>query len=522
MLCSIDRKRIFEITPFAHCLALGLVLTLNACASIDFTAPKSQSHALTDTDTTQLGESLAYSHGYPEGHSGFHLLSDAIDALAVRLLVADAAQRSLDVQYYLINNDIIGRVFLAYLLKAADRGVRIRLLIDDISTRNMEELLAGLASHPNLELRLFNPFANRRFRGADAWDFARLNRRMHNKSLTADNQVTIVGGRNIAREYFAANMEYNFGDLDTLAIGPVVQDTSAMFDAFWAHERAVPYEQLSEQQPDQGERLAAAVAKLEDAVERVNNSVYGKALSSAYSEYLATSASRFEVAPYRLVFDSPDKVFGKVSGNEAIVTPLGEAARSAKQELLVISPYFVPRAAGIKSLQGMADTGVQIDVVTNGLAASDHIWVYGGYAPARKPLLRHGVRLFEMRGDQGFSGTVEAGTEKAKSSLHTKAFVVDKRYVFMGSFNWDPRSSGINTELGILMDAPKIAGEITGLVETTSAERGYQPFLNERGDINWRSMEGGEWRIYDKEPESSWGRRAAAKLTRLLPIRSQL
>jgi len=173
------------------------------------------------------------------------VVSDSIDALAIRLLLAERAERSIDAQYYLIDNDIVGKVFFASLLRAADRGVRVRLLVDDINTVGMEHKLAGLADHRNIQLRLFNPFANRTFRALDAWDFGRINRRMHNKSFTVDNHITVIGGRNIATEYFAANTEYNFGDIDTLAMGPVVVDTSRMFDSYWNHRNAIPYQQLS-------------------------------------------------------------------------------------------------------------------------------------------------------------------------------------------------------------------------------------------------------------------------------------
>ncbi len=499
-----------------------LLLVAGGCATVDFEAPKTESYAVTDTDDTRLGRAITRDHDYPDNYAGFYLLSDAIDALAARLLIADRADKSIDVQYYLVKDDIIGRVFFASLLQAAERGVRVRLLIDDVGTGGMDDILAAVADHPNLELRLFNPFANRNARAADAWDFQRLNRRMHNRSFTVDNKITIIGGRNIATEYFAANRIYNFGDLDTLAIGPIVQDTSDMFDSFWNHPRSVPFEQLSGQKDDGGARLEALGEDLRTAIDSLRDTPYADAVEQSFDGFVDSDESIYTWARYLLVFDSPDKALGRVKGEDSIVTPLAKAAKSAEEELLVISPYFVPRSNGIKAISEMAQRGVQIDIVTNGLAANDHLIVYGGYAPSRKPLLKEGVRFFEIRGDLALRGTDAAGTSKARSSLHTKAFVVDRRYFFMGSFNWDPRSAEINTELGVLMDAPEIAGEVARLIYEAAPDRSYQAFLNKDGKLNWRTVENGEEVIYTKEPESSWWRRTSANLTRLLPIRNQL
>ena len=517
--CNRSKSTRHTLTRAVLCLWLVI---LGGCATVDFDAPKSESRAFTDTADTRLGQALATEEEHPDNYSGFYLLSDAIDALAARLLVANLAEKSIDAQYYLVKDDIIGRVFFASLLQAADRGVRVRLLIDDVGTKGMDDLLAAVADHPNLELRLFNPFANRKTRAADAWDVQRLNRRMHNKSFTVDNQITVIGGRNIATEYFAANSVYNFGDLDTLAIGPVVQDTSNMFDAYWNHPRAVPFEQLSGQQDDGGARLETLGTELRTAIDGLRDTRYADAVGQSFERFEDGGESIYTWARYLLVFDSPDKALGKVEGEDSIVTPLAKTAKAAQEELLVISPYFVPRSAGIEAISEMARRGVQIDVVTNGLAANDHLIVYGGYAPSRKPLLKEGVRFFEVRGDLALSGTEAAGTRKARSSLHTKAFVVDRRYFFMGSFNWDPRSMEINTELGILMDAPEIAGEVARLIYEAAPDRSYQAFLNDDGKLNWRTVEDGKEVIYTKEPESGWWRRTAANLTRLLPIRSQL
>lgn len=513
------------MTNFLYRLLLVAVITFSAgCATVDFDAPKPSSRALTDTSDTTLGEFLAKYSDHPANESGFYLISDSIDALAIRLLLTEYAQRSIDAQYYMIDNDIIGKVFFTSLLRAADRGVRVRLLIDDINTSDMEHKLAGLADHPNIELRLFNPFANRSFRMFDAWDFQRVNRRMHNKSFTLDNQVTIIGGRNIAKEYFAANTEYNFGDLDTLAIGPVVSDTSRMFDSYWNHRNAIPYTQLSRQKPDGGARLKAVRDSLQDNTEALRDTPYADAVYDSLEEYMDDASRRFTWAPYELVYDSPDKSISAEEAEDArsIVTPLSRTARSAQESLMIISPYFVPRKSGIEALAQMQDNGVQVEVITNSLASSDHLLVHGGYASCRKPLLEHGVKFFEVRDDVRVSGTRRARTHKTKSSLHTKAFIVDQRYFFMGSFNWDPRSAKINTELGIIIDSPEISTDITRQIYATAPGNTYQVFLNEEGSLRWSAIEDGVEVISDREPDTSFFTRLLANLGSLLPIKSQL
>jgi putative cardiolipin synthase len=397
-------------------------------------------------------------------------------------------------------------------------------LIDDINTGGMEDELAAMDDHPNIELRLFNPFASRNLRFFDIWDFGRVNRRMHNKSFTVDNKVTLIGGRNMATEYFAVNSEYNFGDLDTLAVGPIVEDTSRMFDSFWNHRNAIPYTQLSGQQHDGGIRLAALKESLQDNSEALRGTSYANAVHDSQLDFVSEAGKSFEWAPYKLVYDSPDKSLGQEEADDArsITAPLRDALLQARESLLVISPYFVPRRSGIKGLGELQDSGVQVDILTNSLASSDHLLVHSGYAGSRKPLLRHGVRIYEVRGDVHIDGTNRAGTDSSTSSLHTKAFVVDRRYFFMGSFNWDPRSADINTELGVIIDSPKIASWVVNEVVRAAPTESYQVFLNDDGYLRWREEEDGQVEIWDREPHTSFYTRFKAGFARMLPIKGQL
>jgi putative cardiolipin synthase len=507
-----------------HLLLVALIILGAGCASVDFDAEKSTSTALTDTDDTNLGRYLTRVGSHPPDESGFYLIYDSIDALAIRLLLEKRAERSIDAQYYMVDDDVVGQVFFASLVRAADRGVRVRLLIDDINTSGMEDQLAAMDDHPNIELRLFNPFAYRQWRVLEVWDFSRVNRRMHNKSFTVDNQVTLIGGRNIATEYFARNSEYNFGDLDTLAVGPIVADTSKMFDSYWNHRNAVPYAQLSAQQPDGGERLSVLRDSLQDNTETLRDTPYADAVFESLDEFVEKDHKEFQWAPYQLVYDSPDKSLEGDEGEDAtsILSPLRKSLLSASESLLIISPYFVPTPTAIERLVALQQSGVQVDIVTNSLASSDHLLVHGGYAGSRKPLLKHGVRFFEVRGDVEISGTEDSHRRHAKSSLHTKAFVVDRRYFFMGSFNWDPRSAYINTELGVTIDSPKIASYVADRIYAAAPGTSFEVFLGDDGGLRWRAHEGGKEVIYDVEPDTTWFKRFKAGLAGMLPVRGQL
>ncbi|WP_439101142.1 phospholipase D family protein [Congregibacter sp.] len=495
---------------------------LGACSTVDFEQPKEASYANLDTSDTRLGRALGPLREARHPQSGFAPLLPGVDALSARLLLIGLAEEALDVQYYLVGNDPIGAVFFEALLKAADRGVRVRLLIDDIGTRNIEHQLAPLNSHPNLELRLFNPFANRNARGLDAWDLNRLSRRMHNKTLIADQELLILGGRNMAAEYFAANPAYNFGDVDTAAVGTVARDASAMFDRYWNDRYSTPFDHLAA--PDtESLSLEALRSALKETSQELAGSPYAMLVEDRAVAMSELHADEYFWSPYKLVYDNPQKALSRESlPEEKLSYSLGQVAGNATQELFVLSPYFVPRKAGIEWLSEIAQRGVQIDVLTNGLAANDHIVVHGGYAPARKPLLCKGVRFFELRGDIVMEGTKASEVSEAKSKLHGKAFVVDRRYLFIGSFNWDPRSANLNTEMGVLIDNKEFAGAFADGMYGALDKNAYEVFL-EDGALRWHARKaGGVVEVLNKEPEVSWWTRLLANLSRLLPIRGQL
>ena len=501
------------------------LLLAGGCATIQYDYPRVDSHFLPDTSDTYLGRELSpVVAAQSEGLSGFYPMIDGVDALAARLLLAADAERSIDAQYYLIKDDIVGRAFILALLQAADRGVRVRLLVDDMFTSGYDTGLAALDSHPNFEIRIYNPF-HRGVGGkvkSAVTGFGRINRRMHNKSFTVDNQITIIGGRNIASEYFGADEGAKFGDLDVVGIGPVVQDVSNMFDTYWNHETALPVLAFVKQLEDPSAALNELRSRLAKSRAEVVDSKYAGAVIARVQKYIETHQNRFQWSSYQLVVDSPDKGIKKKAGEaDSITTPLIESIASAERAVLLVSPYFVPQKSAIERLIEIQKSGVNVTVITNSLAANNQFTVHGGYAPARKPLLAAGIKIYEVRPDADVAGTEFVNASGAKATLHTKSFVVDKKEIFIGSFNFDPRSAWLNTELGVIVHDPKLASAQLTHVDNALRSQTFEVFLNDNGKLRWRGYKDGEEIIYDKEPETTWGQRFAAGLARLVP-KSQL
>jgi putative cardiolipin synthase len=507
-------------------VAVLAVVGLTGCSTVDFDFPKSESYAFTDTDDTRMGQRSAPLVVEHPGESGFHLQNDGIEALATRLRLATRAQRSIDAQYYLISSDLTGRLFIDFLLEAADRGVRVRLLLDDIQTQGYDVGMVALNSHPNFEIRIWNPFArggNRLLRNAGS--FSRVNRRMHNKTFTVDNRITIIGGRNIADEYFGAHEDANFGDLDAVAVGPVVQDVSRQFDTYWNDQYAVPVPGFADRIEDPEAALNKLRQRLAQSREEAKASRYAEVFAAALASVDQVNEDEFVWAPCELVYDSPAKSRGEeLEADEAIVTPLREAVLNAEREIVIVSPYFVPRKNGEALLLGIRDRGIDVKVVTNSLASTNHSIVHTGYAPSRKPLLKGGVKLYEYRADRASGGAQNwEGGRGSEGNLHTKAFLVDRKVFFLGSFNMDPRSVLINTELGVIIDSHEIGAAMGTAADEGLLSSTYQVTLSENGGLRWTGYDdNGEPFVLDKEPNTTWWERTSTNLMRLLPVKGQL
>ncbi len=465
------------------------------------------------------------------GQSGLHPFADAGDALAARLVLADSAQSSLDVQYFTWNKDMVGRFLVERLLRAADRGVRVRLLLDDVGTAPCDAELLIIDSHPNVEVRMFNPVALRTLRRIGiAANFARMNRRMHNKSFIADGQIAVVGGRNIGSEYFGAGAGSNFADLDLAVIGPVVEEVSSAFELYWTHQTAVPISALSPQVCTPAESAAKRHALVTHHT-GAGQSAYADAVrDSEFVRQFLNGAMTCFWGQATIVRDHPDKVLTCSSKSDTHLAPkLREVVEKITDELFLVSPYFVPGKNGVALLSGARQRGLRVVVITNSLASTDSMLVHSGYQRYRRLLIEAGVELYEIkptagsqhrRSGRGWFGSKGAGASSG-SSLHAKAFAFDRRIGFVGSYNLDPRSSKLNTEMGVLFDCPLLAQRLPEQTEVDLAHTAYRVQLDRRRLV-WATHEGDNEVLYRTEPATSLLKRLKVKAMSWLPVEGLL
>ena len=509
---------------------LFLLLLLTGCASLPDNSHRSESFAYTDTHNTRYGMARLHEKRAHPGKSGFLLLDDGLDAYVARTILARDAERSIDVQYYMIHDDLVGNLFVYELIKAADRGVRIRLLVDDIGLQGSAFKVSALDAHSNIEVRIFNPFYRNIPRNLQfITRFGSVTRRMHNKSFTVDNQASILGGRNIGNEYFDADPDLAFSDLDVLTIGPVVKEVSESFDLYWNHKMAYPVSLLSSSPPSEKE-ISLAREKIDDFVAHQQNSDYVKALadSEIIRNYRDGKIS-FTWGDAVIVADHPDKfITDRGETHLFLSSDLGIFFKNIKQELIIFSPYFVPGKTGAEGLIRMSERGVRIRILTNSLASTDVTAVHAGYARYRKRLLRAGIELYEMNNTL----TKKQRKEKkgpggsSKASLHAKSFIFDRNNVFIGSFNLDPRSHTENSEIGMVMASPVIANGMSEWFDQNIDKVAFRLELQQNSNggeqIIWHGLKDGKKRTYTREPHVGPLRKAGVALLQLLPIESQL
>lgn len=497
------------------------------CATLPQRPSAVPSTALADPTATPLGRWAAAGEKAHPGDSGLRLLQDSLDDMVARAALSRAAEKTLDLQTYLFHDDDIGGLVADLLLEAADRGVRVRLLVDDMDMGGRDAATARLDAHPNIEIRLFNPFRRRGLLRPLDFLFApgRVTRRMHSKSFIADNAAAIVGGRNIGDEYFSVPGESIFLDADLLAVGPVVRDVSAAFDAFWNSPFAVPMADLHRARSDPAE-LDRLRRTLRAHTAQMGQTRWADAVRAApLSVQLSRGEVPLEWAPATLYYDPPEKLAEPLDDPSTHMAPhLEPLVTDARSELVVVSPYFVPRKEGAALLESAARRGVRVRVLTNSLAANDVWAVHGGYAPYREGLLRAGVELFELKVD-AFAERRRAagpGVEETAMRLHAKTFVRDQRWVFVGSFNFDPRSVEHNTEIGLVVDSPVIAAQVSRAFDVVTApENAYRVVLaGER--LRWEAVRDGRFEVLAREPDAGFWRRTGAWLARVLPVEGQL
>ena len=466
----------------------------------------------------------------PGDPSGFRLMTLSTNALLSRVSLADHAEHSIDMQYYIFRSDATGRLVALHVLQAADRGVHVRILLDDLNLAEDVLMFQALDAHPNIEVRLFNPLRTRDPTAVSKaaqflLEFRRLNRRMHNKSFIVDNNEAVIGGRNIGDGYFDANANNNFRDLDLLAIGPVVPAATSTFEAYWNSDAAHPLSEYhSKTHSDTG--LADLRATLEKNARKFDASAYTQAaLDDLPDGASADRPGNWYWGPATLVADQPEKIEAGSERADLRITPqLKTLIKSARSEVLLISPYFIPSAKDEQNFTELAQRGVAFKVLTNSLASTDELAAYEGYSDHRRTLLKGGVQLFELKPAPGVEMAASDAGASSGVSLHAKSFVVDRRYVFIGSLNMDQRSKLLNTEMGVIVDSPQLAKAVAEFFETaTLPANAYHVVLGARDgshptDMHWQATKDGQDVDDASEPGATLRKRAEVLLLKLLPI----
>lgn len=504
-----------------HALLL-LLLVLAGCTSVPFDYPRITSSALVPDDGTELGKLRSEWSTRHGEDSGFIGLPNGIEALGARLKMIEAAASTIDAQYFILKKDRAGALFVGKMLLAADRGVRVRLLIDDIFTPDADDILTLLDSHPSIEVRLFNPVSRQ---GLKYWgflfDFKRANRRMHNKSFTVDDTLSIVGGRNIGEEYFELKQDVKFDDYEVLAIGPVVPKVSAGFDAFWNSELSVPIGAFG--LPVDRDDLDRLRAYIREQTELGTRGIYAQAVNSSVLRDIEEERITPITAPATLVTDMPEKLTGNLGETDlaTLGVEIARRFRAATEEIVIVTPYFVPQDNGARLLEELLAKGVRIVIVTNSLASTNHVPVHSGYARYRKRLLRAGAEIYEIRAD-GVVEETEWGHRPELMTLHSKATIIDRSTIFIGSLNFDPRSILVNSEMGLFIESTEIGARFSQTLAESLSPVAFQVELKEDGSLRWVYEYDGKREVFDREPLASWGRRALVPFYRLLPIEDQL
>ena len=511
---------------------LVMVGLLGACTTLRTDYIKQPSKALPPTTATPSGRYIRAATNQHVDESGFRLLTLSNNALMSRVVLADHAQHSIDLQYYIFNNDATGRLVAQRLLAAADRGVRVRMLLDDVSATDAVDMLDALDAHPNIEVRLFNPFHTRKpsFLSRTTQfmlDAHRLNRRMHNKSYIVDGNVAIVGGRNIGDAYFDAGNDTNFRDLDLIAIGPVVKQASHAFDEYWNCDAAYPVKAFNGKHASHYD-LAQLRADLHRDARAFAQSDYAQAtLDKLPNGPSGDRPGAWFWGPATLVADQPAKIDADKEETRAL--RIGPQIKSmtdqAQQDVLLISPYFIPGDNGTHYLTDMVGRGVAVKVLTNSLASTDEAAVHAGYSRYRRALLEGGVQLYELRPAAGVEQPATSQGTSSGVSLHAKAIVVDGKLVFIGSMNMDQRSKLLNTEMGIIVDCPALAVAVTHFFDiATQPSSAYHVTLSQPhgGRMQWQDSENGKLVTYHRDPKASLKRRMEVNLIRLMPIEGML
>ena len=506
--------------------------------------PRTESVALANPERTRLGSQIANAARGQHGTSGFRILSIGVDGFLARMQLIETAERTLDLQYYIFRGDQTGRLLTDALLRAADRGVRVRVLVDDGDTLAGDEQIAAISGHREIEVRIFNPFAYRGhvklLRALEfAFEFSRLDYRMHNKLLVADNAVALIGGRNVGNQYFQIDPESQLADDDVFAAGPIASRLSATFDEYWRSVFAVPVEALRPRR----QQVTALATRRESA--RPRPKLLKQASASDGVDYVTRVATGEPLAGLmagrlplvwtqaQLICDSPDKknVERGVRAGRLMTRAVDAVVAGTQSELLMVTPYFIPANDQLQILQDLRSRQVAVRILTNSLESSLELSAHAHYSRHRVPLLTNGVDLYEARSLLGAargSGQPATLSRYGKYALHAKLYVFDRQKLFVGSMNFDQRSKRLNTEIGLIIDSPELSQQTVArfdaMIQPLNA---YALALRprsggRRAQLIWRTREHDEVVEYTREPARGIWQRIKVRLLALLPLSAEL
>lgn len=462
-----------------------------------------------DGPLADLEASFIEKHG--DLKSGFLMLDNSAESLRQRLMLIDEARYSLDIQYYLWYADDSGELVFKRVMDAANRGVRVRIITDDVLLASEDETIAVINAHPNVEVRLFNPWRQYTTGGnvKTVQTLERFNYRMHNKLIVADNHIVILGGRNLGDEYFGLNSTFNFLDLDVLGVGPVARASSELFDHFWNNPAVVSASAFGHDQPEASPE-AIEYADLE-RLKKSERLKYFPIERQNWDATLKAFVQRLHPGTSKVIYDT----LGKDAISQKMATIMPEFSKTARRELLIINAYVIPNEDMLNSARDLIERGVKIRIVTNSLASQDVPAVNSHYGPWRKPILEAGIELYELRPDAAIKSQADtAPIVSGFVGLHTKASVVDRSRVYIGSFNLDPRAREFNTEMGALIDSPELAGELAQLAEELmQPQNSWQVKIDDKGKLIWQSGDD----IRTRQPAQSFWQRVMDWFFKLFP-----
>ena len=522
----------FSIEPssLSLSLTLGLTLGLSACQSLpkqphlpesqalsarvnalyqQEDSPKIEQNTATTTNNTDLVAAVSAQNEIHPDLSGYHPIVTGANAFAARSILTGMATRNIDAQYYIWHNDQAGQLLLKDLWEAAERGVIVRLLLDDFNnSAKFDQHLLRFASHPNIAVRIINPLMHRKFSTLNyVTGLPRINRRMHNKSMTFDKQITIIGGRNIGNEYLSNDQSSQFADLDVLLIGKVVADIDNSFASYWSSPLSFDIETLAKFDDDVTPDFLKALDKL--GIDEENNegsslTVYKAAIKdSTIDTDLINKRVPFRWTDMQFLSDDVGKLSKSVSSETNLVHQLRTLLGSPTKKLTIISSYFVPTKDGVDTLVKLAESGVDIKILTNSFDATDVTAVHSGYSQWRPSLLRSGVKIYELKStaaEEKRDNKLWRARSQSSTSLHAKTFAVDDYQVFIGSYNVDPRSANINTEMGVIINDDELARQLHGALSDDLLNQAYEVKLLDNGSLEWHTMEDGKEVVYESEP----------------------